>query len=79
MEDSSKINWYVSSSGAIQDIKNVETTHLINALAKHHREIYNSTTKSEMIKHSEQITLIEKELLNRNEIFNKEKFGGENE
>lgn len=70
------IKWYVSSSGQLSDITKVETTHLINALAKHHREIYNSVTKQEMIKHSEQIALIEEELLSRNQKFNEEKFGG---
>lgn len=70
------IKWYVSSSGQLSDITKVETTHLINALAKHHREIYNSATKQEMIKHSEQIALIDEELLARNEKFNNEKFGG---
>lgn len=70
------IKWYVSSSGNIQDITKVETTHLINALAKHHRDIYSSTSNEEMIKHSEQIALIDEELLARNKKFHEEKFGG---
>lgn len=70
------IKWYVSSSGQLSDITKVETTHLINALAKHHREIYNSNSNQEMIKHSEQIALIEEELLARNQKFHDEKFGG---
>lgn len=70
------IKWYVSSSGDIQDITKVETTHLINALAKHHREIYNSISNEQMIKHSEQIALIDEELLSRNKKFQEEKFGG---
>lgn len=70
------IKWYVSSSGNIQDITKVETTHLINALAKHHRDIYSSNSKEEMIKHSEQIALIDEELLARNKKFNEDKFGG---
>lgn len=70
------IKWYVSSSGQLTDITKVETTHLINALAKHHREIYNSDSNEQMIKHSEQIQLIEEELLDRNKKFHDEKFGG---
>lgn len=70
------IRWYVSSSGELKDITKVDTTHLINALAKHHRDIYSSVSKEQMIKHSEQITLIEEELLERNKKFNDEKFGG---
>lgn len=70
------IKWYVSSSGQLTDITKVETTHLINSLAKHHREIYNSDSNEQMIKHSEQIQLIEEELLDRNKKFHDEKFGG---
>lgn len=70
------IKWYVSSSGELHDITKVETTHLINALAKHHREIYNSNSKEQMIRHSEQIALIDQELLKRNKSFGENKFGG---
>jgi hypothetical protein len=70
------IKWYVSSSGELHDITKVETTHLINALAKHHRDIYSSISNEQMIKHSEQINLIEEELLARNKKFHDEKFGG---
>ena len=70
------IKWYVSTSGELKDITQVETTHLINALAKHHRDIYNSVSNEQMIKHSEQIALIEEELLTRNKKFHDEKFGG---
>lgn len=70
------IKWYVSTSGELKDITKVETTHLINALAKHHRDIYSSVSKEQMIRHSEQIALIEEELLARNKKFNDEKFGG---
>lgn len=70
------IKWYVSSSGELHDITKVETTHLINALAKHHRDIYSSVSNEQMIKHSEQINLIEEELLARNKKFHDEKFGG---
>lgn len=70
------IKWYVSSAGELKDITKVETTHLINALAKHHRDIYSSVSNEQMIKHSEQIALIEEELLERNKRFHDEKFGG---
>lgn len=75
---SNNIKWYVSSSGDIKDITKVDTTHLINALAKHHRDIYSSLSKEQMIKHNEQISLIDEELLRRNIEFSKEKFGGNN-
>ena len=74
MEGSNQIKWYVSSSGELKDITKVDTTHLINALAKHHRDIYASANKDELARHSEQITLIEEELLKRNEIFADERF-----
>ena len=74
MADSNQIKWYVSSSGELKDITKVDTTHLINALAKHHRDIYASTNKQELIKHNEQISLIDSELLRRNAIFADERF-----
>ena len=74
MADSNQIKWYVSSSGELKDITKVDTTHLINALAKHHRDIYSSTSKQELIKHNEQISLIDSELLRRNAVFADERF-----
>lgn len=74
MGDSNQIKWYVSSSGELKDITKVDTTHLINALAKHHRDIYSSANKDELVKHSEQIALIDSELLRRNEVFADERF-----
>ena len=74
MEGSNQIKWYVSSSGELKDISKVDTTHLINALAKHHRDIYASTNKDELVRHSEQIALIDEELLKRNAVFADERF-----
>ena len=74
MGDSNQIKWYVSSSGELKDITKVDTTHLINALAKHHRDIYSSVNKDELVKHSEQIALIDSELMRRNEVFADERF-----
>ena len=70
------IKWYISSDGELKDIKTMNTEHLINSLAKHHREIYNSLNENQFIKHSEQIALIESELLKRNKQFYDINIGG---
>ena len=69
-------NYYISSNGDKTDITKVETTHLINSLAKHHRDIYASNSVDEFVRHSEQINLIDAELLRREKEFYDKKIGG---
>lgn len=70
------VNYYISSNGDKIDITKVETTHLINALAKHHKTIYEASNVNEFVFHSDQISLIDGELLRRNKEFYDKKIGG---
>lgn len=69
-------NYYISSNGDKTDITKVETTHLINALAKRHRIIYEANNIQEFEFHKEQINYIEAELLRREKDFYDKKIGG---
>ena len=69
-------NKYIASDGTTYDITTLNTERLINSLAKHHREIYNSNNIREFVAHSDQINLIEGELLRRNQEFYDKKIGG---
>ena len=65
-------NIYISSDGTRKEVKSLNTEYLINALAKANREIYNSKTKDEYLKYSNNIEVLERELDNRrNEFFEK--------
>ena len=69
-------NDYISSDGSRLDITAINTERLINSLAKHHRDIYNSNSVNEFVFHSYQISLIDGELLRRNKEFYDKKIGG---
>lgn len=69
-------NDYISSDGMRLDITTIHTERLIHSLAKHHREIYNSNDVNEFVFHSDQISLIDGELLRRNKEFYDKKIGG---
>ena len=62
-------NKYISSDGQSYDITKLHFERLMNSLAKHHREIYNSNNIQEFEQHSNQIILIEAELLRREKEF----------
>ena len=51
----------------------LNTERLINSLSKHHREIYNAQTREEFVFHSDQIALIDMELLRREEEFHEKR------
>lgn len=69
-------NMYVATNGEKIDITTLNTERLINSLAKHHRDIYESKDLQEFVFHSEQIDLIDAELLRRNKKFHDDKIGG---
>lgn len=68
-------NKYLASDGKTYDITTLNTERLINSLAKHHREIYNSQDIKEFTAHSEQIELIDGELLRREKEFYDKRIG----
>lgn len=69
-------NVYVASDGTNYDITKVHTERLINSLAKHHKTIYESKNLNDFLFHSDQINLIDAELLRRNKKFLDDKMGG---
>ena len=69
-------NMYVATNGEKIDITTLNTERLINSLAKHHRDIYESKDLQEFAFHSDQIDLIDAELLRRNRKFRDDKIGG---
>lgn len=69
-------NLYIASDGTSYDITKVNIERLINSLAKHNREIYNSNDITEFEYHNNQIALIDGELLRRNKEFYDKKLEG---
>ncbi len=69
-------NSYISSDGQKLDISSLNSERLINSLAKHHRDIYESNNIQEFEQHNDQIMLIDAELLRREREFYDKKIGG---
>lgn len=59
MEQNKK--YYTNSSGEKVEISTLETTHLLNALNKKQREIFNSTTKDDVSKELQEIKDLKEE------------------
>lgn len=53
---------YINSNNEKIEPKTLETTHIINALAKAYREIFNSTSMKEFEKYSNNIMVLRAEL-----------------
>lgn len=66
---------YINSKGEVLKIREMNTEHLINALAKTHREIYKAETNDDFCKKSDTIVALDKELLTRNRRFWENKWG----
>ena len=67
---------YIASDGTSYDITSIHSERLINSLAKHHRDIYESNNIQEFEQHNNQIILIDAELLRREKDFYDKKIGG---
>ena len=64
--------YYTNSNGEKIDISSLETTHLLNALNKKQREIFNSTTKDDVSKQLQEIKDLKEEYHKRfNEWYDK--------
>ena len=57
--------YYTNSAGEKVDISTLETTHLINALSKKRKTIYESKNKTEWSKSYEQIKILDEEYYRR--------------
>lgn len=53
---------YINSNNEEIKVETLETTHIINALAKAYREIFNSTNMKEFEKYSNNIMVLRNEL-----------------
>jgi len=64
--------YYTNSSGEKVDISTLETTHLLNALNKKQREIFNSANKDDVSKELQEIKDLREEYHKRfNEWYDK--------
>lgn len=72
MEEKKKIKYYTRSNGEQVDISTLETTHLINALGKKGRDIFNSQSKDEVATQLEEMKNLKEEYYKRfNEWYDK--------
>lgn len=70
MEQNKK--YYINSAGEKVDISTLETTHLINAIGKKQREIFNKENKDDVSKELEEIKNLREEYHKRfNEWYDK--------
>ncbi len=70
MENNKK--YYTNSSGESIDISTLETTHLINSIAKKQREIFNKESKDDVSKELQEIKDLREEYFKRfNEWYDK--------
>lgn len=70
MEQNKK--YYINSAGEKVDISTLETTHLINAIGKKQREIFNKENKDDVSKELEEIKNLKEEYHKRfNEWYDK--------
>ena len=71
MENKEK-KYYTNSSGESIEISTLETTHLINAIGKKQREIFNKENKDDVSKELEEIKNLKEEYHKRfNEWYDK--------
>lgn len=65
---------YISSDGTPKDTTIMDYTYLVNAIAKAYRVLNETEDKDVFILNSQNITVLEKELLERNKKYYKEMF-----
>ena len=68
---------YISSDGTPKDTTIMDYTYLVNAIAKAYRILNETEDKDVFVLNSQNITVLEKELLERNKKYYEEMFGGE--
>lgn len=65
-----KIKYYTNSAGEQIDVSTLETTHLINALSKKYREVFDSKNKDEFTNKTDELNGLKEELYSRFNNFN---------
>lgn len=74
-----RTNNYISSDGTLKDPKAMEYTYLVNAIAKAFRTLNETKNRDEFIRNSDNICVLQDELLERNKVYFDENFGDKNE
>ena len=74
-----RTNNYISSDGTLKDPKTMEYTYLVNAISKAFRTLNETKNKDEFIRNSDNICVLQNELLERNKVYFDETFGDKNE
>ena len=68
---------YISSDGTPKDTTIMDYTYLVNAIAKAYRVLNETEDRDIFILNSDNISVLQEELLERNKKYYKEMFGGE--
>ena len=70
MNEPKEKKYYTSSDGTKMEMDKVHTEHLINGYAKKYKDIYNSTSRDEFFKRTQELKDIQEELYKRINVFN---------
>lgn len=69
MENKTEEKTYTSSKGEVIKLKDLETTHLSNALSKAYRDSFSTTNKKEFEEHVKKINDLKEEMHKRINVF----------
>lgn len=69
-------NFYISSDGSSKDVTQLDYQYLVNAIAKAFRNLNEVNSPKEFIKNSDNVCVLQDELLERNKKYYDEHFGG---
>ncbi len=68
--------FYISSDGSNKDVTQLDYQYLVNAIAKAFRNLNEVNSVEEFIKNSNNVCILQDELLERNKKYYDEHFGG---
>ena len=68
--------FYISSDGSSKDVAQLDYQYLVNAIAKAFRNLNEVNSVEEFIKNSDNVCVLQDELLERNKKYYDEHFGG---
>lgn len=68
--------FYISSDGSSKDVTQLDYQYLVNAIAKAFRNLNEVNSPEEFIKNSDNVCVLQDELLERNKKYYDEHFGG---
>lgn len=68
--------FYISSDGSSKDVTQLDYQYLVNAIAKAFRNLNEVSSVEEFIKNSDNVCILQDELLERNKKYYDEHFGG---